>query len=165
MNVRQLIGLLLDQPMSNTVYVGDIAHGFTERHWDGVLLDVTGSEPGVFATFLEFNEAGLNGYIDIAGSETPAPVPGRTITESKYTAEVERIKSFGLNTSRPLWWQGRAILGAAGITIVPDPEPTNAEKIEVALTRLPWLGKDERRSIAEQLDISGVKATTNQEKS
>lgn len=63
MNVRQLIELLLDQPMSNTVYVGDITHGVPERHWDGELEGVVGAGPGVFATFLEFNETGMNNYI------------------------------------------------------------------------------------------------------
>ena len=149
MNVRQLIDLLLDQPMSNTVYVGDIAHGFTERHWDGELLDVTGSEPGVFATFLEFNETGLNGYIDTVGSETPAQVPGRTITESELIVEVDCA---GLKHHENAL---RHALHHLGVTVVP--EPTNADRWQQLVDRYTRESK-QTETFAEWADRMGVKA-------
>lgn len=75
MKVRELIDRLLDQPMNNTVYVGDISHGVNERGWDGELQEVVGQGPGVFATFLGFNETGVNNYIDTEVCDDPAPEP------------------------------------------------------------------------------------------
>lgn len=82
---------------------------------------------------------------------SPDQVPGRTITESEYSDIAEWARNF---FSRG--WEGRTVLAGAGITIVPDPEPTNAEKwikfcsSKMGLDLDPWQ--------ANVLDKAGVKA-------
>lgn len=51
----------------------------------------------------------------------PEHVPGRTITESDYSDITEWARNFPFRG-----WEGRTVLAGAGITIVPDSEPTNA---------------------------------------
>ena len=76
-------------------------------------------------------------------------VPGRTITESEYSTVVEWAKSYALNG-----WKGRTVLAEVGITVVPDPEPTNAEKLELI-----WADWDPtREGVWEFFDRRGVKA-------
>lgn len=45
-----------------------------------------------------------------------------------------------------------------GITVVPDPEPTNAEQIEEIIGKVGSFPSWERRLLAEGLDKAGVKA-------
>lgn len=121
MKVRELIDRLLDQPMNNTVYVGDISHGVNERGWDGELQEVVG-DPGVFATFLGFNETGLNNYMNTEVRDDPDQVPGRTITDSDYQKIIDE-------TSVPYGVGFTDGFHQAGGSITPDPEPTSAEKL------------------------------------
>lgn len=78
--------------------------------------------------------------------EHPDQVPGRTMTES------EIAKAFG--TEYVAW--ARLCLARIGITVVPDPEPTNAEKIIELMGKAP--ASLNRRDLAKWLDEAGVKA-------
>lgn len=74
-------------------------------------------------------------------------VPGRTITESEFQEVVRSHKSI------------RDLVKMLGITVTPDPEPTNAEKwvkfcsSKMGLDLDPWQ--------ANVLDKAGVKAPTD----
>lgn len=71
-------------------------------------------------------------------------VPGRTITESQIA------EAFG---DEYHYWAKRR-LSRIGITVVPDPEPTNAEKLELI-----WADWDPtREGVWEFFDRRGVKA-------
>ena len=78
----------------------------------------------------------------------PDQVPGRTITESEFKHAARRNQmgdSFGC-------YEG--FLDDLGITVVPDPEPTNAEKLELI-----WADWDPtREGVWEFFDRRGVKA-------
>ena len=85
----------------------------------------------------------------------PDQAPGRTITESEFKA------GFGIY-SEP--WAREVLIGF-GITVVPDPEPTNAEKIEQLLWSINkehegecLEGEAAVRAWSEALDEAGVKA-------
>ena len=87
----------------------------------------------------------------------PDQVPGRTITESEYSAAVDAAKRVkGVSLDR-LWWQGRAFLFHAGVKIVADPEPTNAERWQELLAQY----KDEAtglESFGDWADRKGLRA-------
>lgn len=99
---------------------------------------------------LEFTRAELNGvrvalrWLDQHSDR----VPGRTITQSRFNALSDqyhvRLYSF------------QHMVDELGVIVVPDPEPTNAEKIEAALRRCNYAGGPEY--IAQQLDELGVTA-------
>ena len=78
-------------------------------------------------------------------------VPGRTITESEYSTVVEWAKSYALNG-----WKGRTVLAEVGITVVPDPEPTNAEKLEQLYRN--WSQSTLNTPFGEWANSVGVKA-------
>ena len=81
--------------------------------------------------------------------EHPDQVPGRTITESQIA------EAFG---DEYHYWAKRR-LSRIGITVVPDPEPTNAEKLEALYDQ--WLESDApacRVSFHQFMDDAGVKA-------
>lgn len=90
--------------------------------------------------------------------EHPDQVPGRTITESEAWdiagrtfhrwGSVEELASHLRGTFRQL-----------GITVVPDPEPTNTEKLSALYDQ--WLESDApacRVSFGQFMDKAGVKA-------
>ena len=87
----------------------------------------------------------------------PDQVPGRTITESEYSAAVDAAKRVkGVSLDR-LWWQGRVFLFHAGVKIVADPEPTNAERWQELLAQY----KDEAtglESFGDWADRKGLRA-------
>ena len=87
----------------------------------------------------------------------PDQVPGRTITESEYSAAVDAAKRVkGVSLDR-LWWQGRVFLSRAGVKIVADPEPTNAERWQELLAQY----KDEAtglESFGDWADRKGLRA-------
>lgn len=78
-------------------------------------------------------------------------VPGRTISESDYSDIAEWARNYSNRG-----WEGRTVLAGAGITIVPDPEPTNAEQIIDLMGLAP--ANLNRRELAKWLDARGVKA-------
>ena len=84
----------------------------------------------------------------------PDQVPGRTITESAEKDLYDSAQSSGA--------EFRATLSEYGITVVPDPEPTNAERIKMLIMAGVKLGGHinelAAESIAEHLDEAGVKA-------
>lgn len=65
-------------------------------------------------------------WLDRLAAEHPDQVPGRTMTESEIS------KAFG--TEYVAW--ARLCLARIGITVVPDPEPTNAELLARDLDEL-----------------------------
>lgn len=91
----------------------------------------------------------------------PDQVPGRTITESDYSDIAEWARNYSNRG-----WEGRTVLAGVGITIVPDPEPTNAELIERKLRELreepgEWMTYATDSDIygfSQALDAKGVKA-------
>lgn len=82
----------------------------------------------------------------------PGTWPGRTITEQQLiqlwqvTVEGRNIDDFAQE------------LKDNGITVVPDPEPTNAEQIAEIIGKVGSFPSWERRLLAEGLDKAGVKA-------
>ena len=84
--------------------------------------------------------------------EHPDRAPGRTITEQQLiqlwqvTVEGRSIDDFAQE------------LKDNGITVVPDPEPTNAEQIAEIIGKVGSFPSWERRLLAEGLDKAGVKA-------
>lgn len=96
-------------------------------------------------------------WLDRLAAEHPDQVPGRKITDSefKHAARKNQIgDSFGC-------YEG--FLDDIGITVVPDPEPTNAEKWETFIRGTQfnvrgWTGFDATKQFAEILDKAGVKA-------
>ncbi|MGO3021937.1 MAG: hypothetical protein ACTIIH_01705 [Brevibacterium sp.] len=88
--------------------------------------------------------------------EHPDQVPGRTITESEWSEYV--------NSTNGKYLAGADLLEKAGITVVPDPEPTNAEKLASHVLRITddlyiGLSQDDIDKIAKWLDAQGVKVT------
>ena len=87
----------------------------------------------------------------------PGTWPGRTITEQQLiqlwqvTVEGRNIDDFAQE------------LKDNGITVVPDPEPTNAEKIEALINEsefrpIGYHGVTAASALAHELDKAGVKA-------
>ena len=80
----------------------------------------------------------------------PDHVPRRTITEGEFDELVDALHQ---NWATPEYFSG--VLSDAlidhGITVIPDPEPTNAEKLENDL--VDWYAKndDARPSLADHL--------------
>lgn len=93
-------------------------------------------------------------YIEAEGwlRDPAEPVPGQTITEQQLiqlwqvTVEGRSIDDFAQE------------LKDNGITVVPDPEPTNAEQIAEIIGKVGSFPSWERRLLAEGLDKAGVKA-------
>lgn len=91
----------------------------------------------------------VHGYADAAMrwlQMHPDQAPGRTITVSEIS------KAFG--TEYVAW--ARLCLARIGVTVVPDPEPTNAEKIIELMGKAP--ASLNRRDLPKWLDEAGVKA-------
>lgn len=84
----------------------------------------------------------------------PDQVPGRTITEGELSRKLANVPPYADNA---VWL--RAVLNALGITVVPDPEPTNAEKLAGLLSECMGDVHDDRQSIADFLDARGVKVS------
>lgn len=61
----------------------------------------------------------------------PDQVPGRTITENELEASVVHARQCASFTTNPVGFV-RSALDILGFTVVPDPEPTNAELINEA---------------------------------
>ena len=61
----------------------------------------------------------------------PDEVPGRTITENELEASVVHARQCASFTTNPVSFV-RSALDILGFTVVPDPEPTNAELINEA---------------------------------
>lgn len=84
----------------------------------------------------------------------PDQVPGRTITESEFHETADAHRNGGLG------WEDLA--SRFGITVTPDPEPTNAEKLEAHLLDLlgvvEAIGNTGVHNMAYELDRAGVKA-------
>lgn len=86
----------------------------------------------------------------------PDQVPGRTTTESELIAAVDETNHEDMNE----YQKARALLVHLGHTI-PDPEPTNAEKLETEIRELfqePSQSFSIARDLAKKLDEAGVKA-------
>ena len=92
----------------------------------------------------------------------PDQVPGRTITEGEFDELVDALHQ---NWATPEYFSG--VLSDAlidhGITVIPDPEPTNAEKWEKFIRGTHfnvrgWTGCDATEQFAKILDEQGVKA-------
>lgn len=89
----------------------------------------------------------------------PDQVPGRTITESDLKVMTASIIAYeGPNMEGRI----QRHLTHFGVTVVPDPEPTNAEKLEATLLDtfglLEVLGNQGVHNLAFNLDKAGVKA-------
>lgn len=93
----------------------------------------------------------------LENEEDPAQVPGRTITESELRRIAEDSAGPGASTVMPYI---KATVEALSITIVPDPEPTNFEKLTIylGLHDLDAITNDGVTEFARQLDADGVKA-------
>lgn len=97
-------------------------------------------------------------YLDEVGEvlewldDHPGQVPGRTITESEFHETADAHRNGGLG------WEDLA--RRFGITVVPDPDPTNAEKLAIylGLHDLDALTQAGVAEFAQQLDADGVKA-------
>lgn len=78
----------------------------------------------------------------------PGQVPGRTITESELGDLARTHESI------------RHLVGMLGITVIPDPEPTNFEKLTIylGLHDLDAITQAGVADFARQLDADGVKA-------
>lgn len=76
----------------------------------------------------------------------PDQVPGRTITESELSEVARTHESI------------RDLVSLLGIKVVPDPEPTNAEKLAADLREI-WDGHQSMNDVAQWLNDNGwVKA-------
>ena len=84
--------------------------------------------------------------------EHPGQAPGRTITESQIA------EAFG---DEYHYWAKRR-LSRIGITVVPDPEPTNAEKLAkeilASFNKCEFDLESSFEQLAKALDARGVKA-------
>ena len=83
----------------------------------------------------------------------PDEVPGRTITESEF-----RKLYLGVPPYKDYLSYAKALAMSLGITVVPDPEPTNAGKLEAdirALLQEPSQSFSIARDLAEKLDTAG----------
>lgn len=98
-------------------------------------------------------------YLDEVGEvldwldDHPDQVPGRTMTASEFgNYNTEAAGTYGDGF--------RAGFERAGGEVVPDPEPTNAEKLEIylGLHDLDAITQDGVADFARQLDADGVKA-------
>ena len=79
------------------------------------------------------------------------PVPDKpTITQSEFDRAVRSSRTIVSGVSP------RLLMEVLGITVVPDPEPTNAEKIIELMGKAP--ASLNRRDLAKWLDEAGVKA-------
>lgn len=83
----------------------------------------------------------------------PDQVPGRTITESEYRHAM-------LAATDTEDFDAEELLRRLGLTVVPDPDPTNAEKLAIylGLHDLDALTQAGVAEFAQQLDADGVKA-------
>lgn len=82
----------------------------------------------------------------------PDQVPGRTITESDYSDISEWARNY-----RTRGHEGRAVLSNLGITVVPDPPSTNAERLGRLYRE--WISdKSIEDSFGVYLDRHGVRA-------
>lgn len=77
-------------------------------------------------------------------------VPGRTITES----EAHDLRKIAQYSDYPGF---AGALSMRGVTVAPDSEPTNAEKLEAALLEA-WDGHRSMSDVADLLDLKGVTA-------
>lgn len=87
----------------------------------------------------------------------PGQAPGRTVTER----EVARVQQEVIEPPRPMTFESMvgAVLDALGITVVPDPEPTNAEKLLELYREASNHGRDDSYyDLMAFFDEQGVKA-------
>lgn len=85
--------------------------------------------------------------------EHPDQVPGRTVTRRDFE------RAFDFHFDDEDIDRHERFLAHLGITVVPDPEPTNAEKIDRLLLEHELIADAKyRKVIAEALDSEGVRA-------
>lgn len=83
----------------------------------------------------------------------PDQVPGRTITESEF-----RKLYLGVPPYKDYLSYAKALAMSLGITVVPDPEPTNAEKLRAMLEVWTDEYDGSPETFTDYLDRMGVKA-------
>lgn len=88
--------------------------------------------------------------------EHPDQVPGRTITESAFLEACE-YEDQTHRASSPHTYAER-VMFALGVTVVPDPEPTNTEKLKDLIWDEGRVSGRRAQALAEYLDCLGVKA-------
>src|SRR5699024_478366 len=82
-------------------------------------------------------------------------VPGRTITER----EVARVQQEVIEPPRPMTFESMvgAVLDALGITVVPDPEPTDEELLAGIIRNIyDWTSITSPELLAKYLNTAGV---------
>jgi hypothetical protein len=89
----------------------------------------------------------------------PAPPARRKITKSKYTEIRDELVRVGAVRGDTEFF---VIVTALGVEVVPDPEPTNVERLEALLREadrtVPFAARVEEDSLAKFLDARGVTA-------
>lgn len=85
--------------------------------------------------------------------QNPDQLPGRTIAASELEAALDATYT----EERNAFGNGAVLLARYGITVVPDPEPTNAEKLAALLVRTyPSFSSHVAGELAEALIARGV---------
>lgn len=101
-------------------------------------------------------DKGVAGYVlrclDEYAAEHPDQVPGRTIMESELSWRLANVPPYA---DKAVWL--RAVLNILDITVVPDPEPTNAEKLADYVRQMD-LAPMSPKECGKWLDEQGVKA-------
>lgn len=123
-----------------------------EKHIDLIhAIEDTDSMTGCERTTVE----AVLGWLD----RNPDRVPGLTITQSEYRDTLNHaVKTSGYGDD---WERGFCTgLTVGGTKVIPDPEPTNAEKLAIylGLHDLDAITQDGVAEFAQQLDADGVKA-------
>lgn len=86
----------------------------------------------------------------------PDQVPGRTITDSELETITHDLATYG---GPVLGTRIRVHLAHIGVTVIPDPKPTNAEKLAKMVRRAcDNLTPIQRDEITRYFDEAGVKA-------
>lgn len=128
----------------------DFANAEFARHPDGRIA--ARLYPGLKEQWAMFESAwGSSDHRLAIDDWVPVPdqAPGRTITESEFHETADAHRNGGIG------WQ--ELSDGLGITVVPDPEPTNAEKL--ANVYREWYGGDEvPTSLIRFMDQAGVTA-------
>lgn len=112
----------------------------------------------VFSWSFEHNDADDYAANEYMVADGWAPVPAqRTITRSEYRDTLNgAVKVSGYGDD---WERGfNTGLAVSGTKVVPDPEPTNAEKLKAVLDAIGDSTAGYREHLASKLDEAGVKA-------
>lgn len=118
-------------------------------------IDAVADESGVVLTSTpEPTAKALAQYFEVK----PEHVPGRAVTESELRRIAEDSAGPGASTVMPYI---RSTVDALGITVVPDPEPTNLQLLSRAIRD--WEeGRGADRVLARHLNALGVKVPGGQ---